>query len=185
MWHDLALFSLALDSLLRSCDLLRLKVADLTYADGRMRQNLNLKQRKTKNNVRPELTPNTQRHLQHWIEWSGKSRNDYLFTRKKQSDALPITHKHFVSLVKSWAILLGLPPDDYAAHSLRRSKAIALYRAGAPIAELSEALGHKTEASTLRYLGVTQDRVRKVMLSLDMTKGFASTLAWEENGEKT
>lgn len=172
LWHDLALLLVGLDTLLRSCDLLRLTVADVTYSMGQLRTELPLQQRKTKAQVTPVLTPQTQKHLARWIEFSGKQRGDFLFTRFKAKGARPITHKHLVSLIKTWAEWLDLPPDDYAAHSLRRSKAVALYRAGAPIAELSEALGHKTEASTLRYLGVTQQRVTRLMLSLDMSSGF-------------
>lgn len=184
LWHDLALLAVGLDTLLRSCDLLKLTVGDVTYSTGKVREELHIRQQKTKATVQPVLTTQTRRHLARWIDFSGKRRQDFLFTRFKPNDARPITHKHLVSLIKQWAEWLGLPPDDYAAHSLRRSKAVALYRAGAPIAELSEALGHKTVASTLRYLGITQQRVKSVMLSLDMTSGFADQLGWEENGPK-
>jgi integrase len=179
-WHDLALLLVGLDTLLRSCDLLKLTVADVTFSNGRVRRKLNLKQQKTSNTVVPTLTPSTQKYLATWITYSGKSPHHFLFTRSKPVDAKPICHKHFVSLIKSWAVWLGYPPDEYAAHTLRRSKAIALYRAGAPMAELSEALGHKSQASTLRYLGITQERVSQMMLSLDMSSGFAERLSWEE-----
>ena len=172
LWHDLALLTVGLDTLLRSCDLLALKVEDVTYSTGRVRDELYLRQRKTKHTVDIFLMPKTQTHLARWIEFSGKQRGDFLFTRFKDRSAKPITHKHLVSLIKTWAEWLGLPPDDFAAHSLRRTKAVALYRSGAPIAELSDALGHKTEASTLRYLGVTRQRVKRLMLSLDMSTGF-------------
>lgn len=183
-WHDLALLTMGLDTLLRASDLLKLTVADVTFSTGAIRTELHLQQRKTRTTVKPALTPTTRRHLVKWIEYSGKTRLDFLFTRSKPATAKPICHKHLVSLIKGWAEWLGHPPDDYAAHSLRRSKAIALYRVGAPIAELSEALGHKTQASTLRYLGITQERVRDVMLSLDMTSGFFEQLGWNGLREK-
>lgn len=179
-WHDLALLLVGLDTLLRSCDLLKLRVAEVTYSNGRVRRKLNLKQQKTSNTVVPTLTPSTQKHLAQWIVFSGKAPHHFLFTRTKAIGTNPICHKHLVSLIKSWAVWLGHPPDEYAAHTLRRSKAIALYRAGAPMAELSEALGHKSQASTLRYLGITQERVSQIMLSLDMSSGFAERLSWEE-----
>ncbi|MDJ0627602.1 MAG: tyrosine-type recombinase/integrase [Rhodobacter sp.] len=184
-WHDLALLTVGLDTMLRASDLLKLTVADVTYSTGAIRTELHLQQRKTRTTVQPTLTVSTKKKVARWIEQSGKTRRDYLFTRFKPPSAAPICHKHLVSLVKGWAVWLGHPPDDYAAHSLRRSKAIALYRAGAPIAELSEALGHKTQASTMLYLGITQERVRRVMLSLDMTSGFAGHLDWGENAQKT
>lgn len=177
-WHDLALLLVGLDTLLRSCDLLKLTVADVTFSNGKVRGKLNLKQQKTSNTVVPTLTPSTQKHLAEWIAFSGKARHHFLFTRTKANDATPIGHKHLVSLIKGWAVWLGHPPDEYAAHTLRRTKAIALYRAGAPMAELSEALGHKSQASTLRYLGITQESVSQMMLSLDMTRGFVEQPSW-------
>lgn len=183
-WHDLALLLVGLDTLLRSSDLLKLTVADVTYRNGMTRTRLATKQQKTGNTVQPTLTPTARQTLAHWIETSGKQPNHFLFTRHKPSNAKPITHKHLVSLVKGWAEWLGLPPDEYAAHSLRRTKAIALYRAGAPVADLSKALGHKSEASTLEYLGITAERVSQMMLSLDMTSGFTKGLSWEEKQPK-
>lgn len=179
-WHDLTLLLVGLDTLLRSSDLLRLTVADVTYSNGQVRRRLHTKQKKTANTVEPTLTPATQKYLAQWISYSGKQRHHCLFTRTKPINAAPICHKHLVSLIKGWAEWLGHPPDEYAGHTLRRSKAIALYRAGAPVAELSRALGHKSEASTLEYLGITQDRVSRMMLSLDMTSGFAKEVSWKK-----
>ncbi len=174
-WHDIALFSLALDSMLRSVDLLKLRVRDVCYADGRVRMTISVKQKKTGRPVRPELTDATREALVHWIAFSGKRSDEFLFTRtKKGRDAKPITRKHLSSLVKQWAEWLGHPPDDYASHSLRRTKGVILYEAGEKVADISKAYGHASEASTLAYLGIDQRRVgamcRKYQLTVDFPK---------------
>ncbi len=168
-WHDLALLSLALDSFLRAVDLLSLRVEDVCYSTGQIRPVLARQQRKTAGAVFPALTPATRANLALWIAVSGKGRGDYLFTRSKPVNAPPIGHKHLVSLIKSWAEWLGHPPDDYAAHSLRRTKAVAMYRAGEPVAYIAKLLGHKSEASTLEYLGITQELITEATLRHDMT----------------
>lgn len=80
-WHDLALLTVGLDTLLRSGDLLKLTVADVTYS--KVRHKLNIKQQKTANAVEPSLTPTTQKHLAQWIGLSGKQRQHHLFTRSQ------------------------------------------------------------------------------------------------------
>ncbi len=78
-WHDLSLLSVALDSFLRAEDLLSLRVRDVTYSDGSLRESIGRKQRKTKRAVHPELTTETQANLRIWTEASGKQPQHYLF----------------------------------------------------------------------------------------------------------
>ena len=58
-WHDLALLSLGLDSLLRGGDLIRLKVHDVIWPDGNVRKKIDARQQKTKRGVFPTLTKAT------------------------------------------------------------------------------------------------------------------------------
>jgi integrase len=177
-WHDYALLSLALDSMLRSVDLLNLRVRDVCYSNGQVRDKISAKQRKTAKPVHPELTGVTRKAVAHWIYASGKRGRAYLFTRtKKGRDAKPITRKHLSSLVKQWAGWLDHPPDDYASHSLRRTKGLLMYQAGERVADIAKAYGHASEASTLAYLGIDQVRVgmmcRKYALTVDFNAGGA------------
>ncbi|MEL7347621.1 MAG: integrase, partial [Pseudomonadota bacterium] len=56
--RDLALLNTAIDSKLRGCDLVRLKVADV-YAAGRVKERTSVLQSKTQKPVRFELTEGT------------------------------------------------------------------------------------------------------------------------------
>ena len=174
-WHDLALFLVALDTALRASDLLDLKVGDVCYSNGRLRQKLSRRQQKTSKPVEPVLTPSAQRALARWIEASGKSRSAYLFTRtRKGAAAKPITRVHLSRLVKTWASWLGHPPDDYACHSLRRTKGVMMYDAGERVADISKMYGHASEVSTLHYLGITQMHVTEMCMRYDLGEGLLS-----------
>ena len=164
-FHDLALLTVAIDTALRACDLLQLRVQDVCYSDGQVRQRLPKQQQKTSKPVEPVLTPDTQQALARWIKVSGKRRCEYLFTRtKKGRDATPITRVHLSRLVKQWAQWLGHPPDDYACHSLRRTRGVEMFHGGERVADISKMYGHSSEASTLLYLGITQQRVTEMCL---------------------
>ena len=175
-WHDLALFTTALDTALRACDLLQLRVADVCYSNGRVRRKLARRQQKTGQPVEPVLTPDTQQALAQWIQTSGKSRDEFLFTRtKKGRHAKPITRYYLSQLVKKWAEALGHPPDDYACHSLRRTRGVQMYDAGERVADISKMYGHVSEASTLLYLGITQRRVTDMCLRHGLKLNFNQT----------
>ena len=61
--RDLALFNLAIDSKLRGCDLVRLKVADV-FVSGVIKERVSILQSKTGKPVRFEITEGTRKSLQ-------------------------------------------------------------------------------------------------------------------------
>lgn len=65
--RDLALFDLALDSKLRGCDLVALRVGDVVSASG-VKSRVMILQRKTGRPVQFEITEQTRRSLEAWIE---------------------------------------------------------------------------------------------------------------------
>ena len=174
-WHDLALLSLGLDSFLRAEDLLQLRVRDVCRPQGLIRDYIGRKTRKTGRTVYPVLTPRTKASLARWIEVSGKTSNHALFTRHKPKDASPITRPHYAELVKDWADWLGLPPEDYSTHSIRRTKPVHLFweadqrgHGERILVLLAKLLGHKSIDVTMDYLGITQRRATELTLSCQM-----------------
>ena len=59
-------------------------------------------------------------------------------------------------LVKGWLESLGLAADDYSTHSLRKTKASAIYDATKNVEAVRQLLGHSSVAATSHYLGVEQ-----------------------------
>lgn len=74
----MALFNLAIDSKLRSCDLVTLKVRDITHGNTILARAMILQQ-KTKKPVQFEITEQTRDSVPKWIELSGLSSTEFLF----------------------------------------------------------------------------------------------------------
>lgn len=173
-WHDLCLFSLGLDSMLRACDLLALTVADVSYPDGTVRQQLRRKQQKTKHNVYPALTPATRRYVEHWIKISGKQPHHFLFTRSKAIDQPAIGRGQYAKVVKLWADWVGRYPGEYSTHSIRRTKPRYMYKQGEDIVVISRLLGQKSVSVTMDYLGIEQDAADAATLRHELLAGLPS-----------
>ena len=76
--RDLALFNLALDSKLRGCDLMRLKVSDVTCGHSILKRT-HVIQQKTGSIVQFEITNGTRTALAAWIRKANLNQKDYLF----------------------------------------------------------------------------------------------------------
>lgn len=133
-WHDCALLTVGIDSLLRCVDLLKLQVCDVTDRYGVVREEIYHRQKKTKYTVGPTLTPQAIKALQKWIKVSGKKPHHYLFTRTKPIDGLPIGDSAFRDAIKRWCHQINLDPTRYSTHSLRRTKPHYMFRDGVDIA---------------------------------------------------
>jgi len=184
-WHDLALLSFGLDTMLRASDLLTTQVWHVQYANGSIRRVVPRRQRKTGMGVNPVLTHYTRQYLQQWITLSGKRKEDFLFTRTKPNDGFPIRRSHFAEIIKSWAIRLHYDPSEFSTHSLRRSKAAHMYWEEEDIALISRLLGHKSLASTIEYLGITQAKAEQASLRHSLMQGMdMSYLSLEKSVKK-
>ena len=153
--RDLALFNLALDSKLRSCDLVKLKVSDVAHGT-RIAKRSTVMQMKTKRPVQFEITKQTRNSLSELIKSQNLTGTDYLFkSRFHQSDH--ITTRQYARILKSWIEAIGLDPYDYGTHSIRRTKVSLIYQKTKNIRAIQLLLGHSNLDSTVRYLGVELD----------------------------
>lgn len=153
--RDLALFNLAIDSKLRGCDLVQLRVRDIAHGNCVISRAMILQQ-KTQRPVQFEITEQTRDSLTQWIAKSVLDANDYLFP-SRISESPHITTRQYARIVKSWVVMIGLDPDNYGTHSLRRTKATLIYRRTKNIRAVQLLLGHTKLESTVRYLGIEVD----------------------------
>ena len=150
--RDLALFNLAIDSKLRGCDLVCLKVTDVAQM-GESRSRASVIQKKTGAPVRFEITPPVRETLNAWIKRAGLSDRDWLFPSRIR--ACPhLTTRQYQRLVKEWVATIGLDPARYGSHSLRRTKATQIYKRTGNLRAVQLLLGHAKIESTVQYLGV-------------------------------
>ena len=120
LWRDLALFNMAVDSKLRGCDLVRLKVADV-YAAGAVKERTSILQSKTRSPVRFEITDGTRKSLADWIAHPHMIGHEYLWPGRFH-DRPHISTRQYARLLKDWVRSIGLEPSAYGTHSMRRTK---------------------------------------------------------------
>lgn len=153
--RNLALFNLAIDSKLRGCDLVSLKVSDVAHGCVPSSRAVVLQQ-KTGTSVHFELTGKTRQAVGAWIKAAGLKHGDYLFPSRLH-DSAHLSTRQYARIVKQWVSLIGLDPTDYGTHSLRRTKVTIMYRKNPNLRTIQLLLGHKKIESTVRYLGVEID----------------------------
>ena len=153
--HDLALFNLAIDSKLRASDLVQLKVCDVA-AGGHVQSRALIVQQKTKRPVQFEITDQTRRAVENWIDRAHRQYTDYLFPGRRRPSP-HLSTRQYARIVKGWVTEIGLDPALYGTHSLRRTKAALIYRRTQNLRAVQLLLGHTNLESTVRYLGIEVD----------------------------
>ena len=150
--RDRALFDLAIDSKLRGCDVVKVRIGDVV-SGGRVRDRAIVVQQKTKRPVQFELMDTARKTLRAWLERRGGTLNDFVFPSR--NDYMKhMSTRQYARLVHEWVAGIGLQPQEYGTHSLRRTKASLIYKATGNLRAVQILLGHAKIESTVRYLGV-------------------------------
>ncbi len=150
--RDRALFDLAIDSKLRGCDVVKIRIGDLVLG-GQIRARAIVMQTKTGRPVQFELMSDARASLLAWLERRGGTLADYVFpSRIDHADHL--STRQYARLVDEWVVGVGLRREEYGTHSLRRTKASIIYKATGNLRAVQILLGHTKIENTVRYLGV-------------------------------
>ena len=164
--RDLALFNLAIDSKLRGCDVVRLRVEDVAphgYAVDRA----TVRQNKTGLPVRFEITEQTRQAIDEHLAASRKRPGDFLFHGRRDKGRC-LTTRQYARLLSEWIASIGLDPSLFGTHSLRRTKATLIYRRTGNLRAVQLLLGHTKVESTVRYLGIEVDDALAIAEQIDV-----------------
>lgn len=153
--RDLALFNLAIDSKLRACDLVKLKVRDISHGD-RVTSRAIVMQQKTGRPVQFEITEQTRKTLEDWIKASELKSDAFLFPSRIH-ESPHLTTRQYARIVNKWVVEIGLDPTSYGTHTMRRTKPTLIYRRTKNLRAVQLLLGHTKLESTVRYLGIEVD----------------------------
>jgi integrase len=153
--RDLALFNLAIDSKLRACDLVNLRLRDIDL-NGKILTRATILQKKTHRPVQFELTEQTREAVNSWIKTLGLGSSDYLFPSRSHPGS-HISTRQYARIVAGWVQLIGLDPSNYGTHTMRRTKATLIYKRTKNLRAIQLLLGHTKLESTVRYLGIEVD----------------------------
>jgi integrase len=163
--RDLALFNLAIDSKLRGCDVVAVRVEDVAPG-GYSLKRATVRQKKTGRPVRFELTDQTRSAIDGYLRLSGRRPGQVLFCGRDPSRGL--TTRQYARLVNDWVASIGLDPLQYGTHSLRRTKAVLIYRQTGNLRAVQLLLGHTKIESTIRYLGIEIDDAIEIAVKVDI-----------------
>jgi integrase len=152
--RELALFNLGVDSKLRACDLVQLRVRDISHGD-RVASRAIVMQQKTHRPVQFEITEPTRVALTAWIKSSALRSDDWLFAGR--TAAAHLSTRQYSRIVHHWIVELGVDASAYGTHSIRRTKASLIYRRTKNLRAVQLLLGHTKLESTVRYLGIEVD----------------------------
>ena len=151
----MALFNLAIDSKLRACDLVRLKVGDVLHGEQIARRAI-IRQQKTNRPVQFEITEQTRDSISTWIKHTNLGPDDFIFTTRLKG-SLHLSTRQYARLVDRWIRDIGLDPSKYGTHSLRRTKVSLIYRRTKNLRAVQLLLGHAKLENTVRYLAIEVD----------------------------
>ena len=164
--RDLAMFNLAIDSKLRGCDVVSLKVEDVA-PHGITVDRATVRQKKTGHPVRFELTEQTREATDDHIKATGKKPGEFLFASWRNCDRC-VTTRQYARLLSGWIASIGLDPRFFGTHSLRRTKATLIYRRTGNLRAVQLLLGHTKTESTVRYLGIEVDDALAIAEQVDV-----------------
>jgi integrase len=154
--RDLALFSVAIDTMLQGPELLNLTVKDVKRSDGTVRQVIEVTRFRGKPPIRCALSKASADALGKWITVSGKKRADYIFPGRRGRSSHPMTVRQMGRLLKLWVAEAGLDPNKYGTESLRRTKALHILNGTGDLETVRVLLGHTKIESTARYLRIAK-----------------------------
>ena len=122
--RDLALFDRGIDSKLRACDLVKLRVRDVCHGD-RLAARAIVLQQKTQRPVQFEITAPTREALEAWIKLAGLKLDSFLFPSRVRRS---LGTRQYARIVHEWVEEIGLDLTAYGTHSMRRTKPTLIYR---------------------------------------------------------
>ena len=117
--RDLALFNLAIDSKLRGCDVVEVRVDDVA-ASGYTSDRATVRQKKIGRPVRFEMTEQTRQAIDDYLRVTGRRPGQFLFAGRRGPDS-GLTTRQYARLVGEWVASIGLDPLKFGTHSLRRA----------------------------------------------------------------
>jgi integrase len=99
------MFNLAIDSKLRGCDVVALKVEDVAPS-GYSVDRATVRQKKTGQPVRFELTEQTRRAVDDYLRVAGKKPGEFMFTARR-GPGQSMTTRQYARLVSEWIANMG------------------------------------------------------------------------------
>ncbi|WP_208995151.1 tyrosine-type recombinase/integrase [Pseudovibrio sp. Alg231-02] len=164
--RELALFNTAINSKLRGCNLVRLKVV-VVFTSGRVKERTSIIQSKTGKPVQCELMEGNRSALSKWIDSPEMIGSEYLWPGRFH-DRPHISTRQYGRMLKEWVLSIGLEPSSYGTHSMRRTKVAQINKKTGNLRAVQLLLGHTKMDSPVRYLGIDLEDALSLSEKIDI-----------------
>jgi integrase len=124
-----------------------------------------IRQKKTGRPVRFEITDQARQAIDEYLRLTGSKPGQVLFAGRGDGG---LTTRQYARLVQEWVASVGLDPAKFGTHSLRRTKAVLIYRRTGNLRAVQLLLGHSKIESTVRYLGIEVDDAIEIAEKIDI-----------------
>ncbi len=161
-YRDLLMFTLGINAGLRISDILNMKWKDLLMKDGRIKDEVRVKEKKTgKTKIFP-LNGAVKRAIETYMENSKNIEyNSYVFMSRKKSKEgkpQPISRVAAWQSINKYCKMAGIE-QNVGTHTLRKTFGYHQYKNGTDIAMLQKMLNHSSPQVTLRYIGIEREKL--------------------------
>ena len=187
--RDFCLFVVGINSGLRISDLLKLRICDV-IENGKLKDRITLREKKTNKFKDFPLSEKTKQALKEYLKTRDYSNNEPLFISRKRNRAEAETacdeqdvnavkrevsreNKGFLLRQQAYKIINGVAKsvgirEKIGTHTLRKTFGYHAYNNGYDITLIQKLFNHSSPSVTLRYIGITQEELDDVYLSLDL-----------------
>lgn len=171
-YRDLFLFSLGINSGLRISDILALRWGTFLDDQGRLLKVLSkvsVVEGKTKKVKVFVLNSAIWSALRSYFESLGRDvlREGWVFVSRRRLESRPITRIQAWRLLNRYAQLVGIDVS-IGTHTLRKTFGYHLYKSGVAVEYIQKMLNHSTPGVTLRYIGITQEKMDEIYVELNL-----------------
>lgn len=163
--RDFLMLMIGISSALRISDILKLKVEDI-WEKKWPKEFIVLHEKKTGKYKRFPVTPNLEKAIKEYMKEYQPEMEEYLFKSRKGENS-PISRQQASLILSEAGQWVGIK-DPISSHSLRKTWGYHAYKSGVSLALIMEALNHSSIAMTRRYLGITQEDLDNVYMSLNL-----------------
>ena len=162
--RDYCLFTIGINSGLRISDLLKLTVNDV-IENGKIKDRIRLREKKTNKFKDFPLSDNAKLSIKEYLKTREYKENEPLFISRKNKGFL--LRQQAYKIINDVAKSIGIK-EKIGTHTLRKTFGYHAYNNGYDITLIQRLFNHSSPSITLRYIGITQDEMDEVYLSLDL-----------------
>lgn len=163
--RDYLMFMIGISSALRISDILKLKVKDV-WDGKRPVEFIILKEKKTNKLKRFPISKNLNKAILLFMKEYDLEQEEFILKSRKGENT-PVTRQQAAHIISLAADYVGIK-ETISTHSMRKTWGYWAYKSGVSLALIMEALNHSSISNTRKYLGITQDDLDDVYMSLNL-----------------